>query len=508
MKMKNTTSRNEARNMARNVARVMNGGAIAVAMLAGLALSSAAAFASLPSAASGVVSGVVGAVSDEGSDVLIFKDGTVRTGKIESETPTKVKFSGKVGTIPFTTEYNKSDILEIKRSTAKAGATTADAKTAATDAGKDAKPAAAPSESEDRKTYYFVDVKGKFGEEISQAPFARMLKDAQRTNPEMDYLIIRFESERWTDELKLEKIPDTASDVRGVMRAEPITKLFVNQLPADWPNHPKVVFWVRDAFAGAAFIPLSVPNIYFTSDGKMGGLGNLQMLYGTTGDKVVRDKLRSATEGHALGWAYAGGYPLQVVRAMASITYVLSYRMDGDQPVFFERMPENPGEWLLTDDGNAEEGRRDLLEDVVRGKGNDVLTLDATLAERLKISKGTVDTFDQLLFTLGLDRAGVAMNGRGQKIFDDWREGLARSRREIQRLLRDFQEVRVEGETARQRNAARGRQIKILDDIIALIKQYGEGLEEWMYMNDIPPETFLREQQEVIRIEIMRDNGR
>jgi hypothetical protein len=506
MKMKNTTSR--------NVARVMNGGAVAVAMLAGLALSNAAALASLPGAASGVVTGVLAAASDEGSDVLIFKDGTVRTGKIESETPTKVKFSGKVGTIPFTTEYNKSDILEIKRAAKGAEAKPAAKAGAASgaDAGKNATPAAAPvaapSESEDRKTYYYVDVKGKFGEEISQSPFARMLKDAQKTNPDLDYLIIRLESERWADPLKLEKIPDTASDVRGVMRAEPITKLLVNQLPADWPNHPQVVFWVKDAFAGAAFIPLSVPTIYFTSDGKMGGLGNLQMLYGSTGDKVVRDKLRSATEGHALGWAHAGGYPLQVVRAMASITYVLSYRMDGDQPVFFERMPENPGEWLLTDDGNLEEGRRDLLEDAVRGRGNDVLTLDATLAERLKISKGTVDTFDQLLFKLGLDRAGVAMNGRGQRIFDDWSDGLVRARREILRLLRDFQEVRVEGETPRQRNAARGRQMKILDEVASLIKQYGEGLEEWMYENDIPPETILRERQEVIRIEIMKDNGR
>ena len=48
-------------------------------------------------------------------DVLIFRNGTVKYGKIVSENATKVVFKGMAAGIAYETDFEKADILEIKR---------------------------------------------------------------------------------------------------------------------------------------------------------------------------------------------------------------------------------------------------------------------------------------------------------------------------------------------------------------------------------------------------------
>ena len=106
-------------------------------------------------------------------DILIFRNGNVRNGTILSETPTSVKFKGVVSGIDYTTDYPKSDILEIKHGVkAAAGAGTPDPKTTPVPAAK------APAVTDDgiaKKNVYWVDLKGVFGEDISQTPIRQAL---------------------------------------------------------------------------------------------------------------------------------------------------------------------------------------------------------------------------------------------------------------------------------------------------------------------------------------------
>jgi hypothetical protein len=225
---------------------------------------------------------------------------------------------------------------------------------------------------------------------------------------------------------------------------------------------------------GAAFLPLSCPNIYFHSEGKMGGIGHVEDTV-KSGDQVVKEKLIGARLGHVRGMANKGGYDARIVLAMARTEYVLSYRMVGGKPEFLERMPASPDEFLLTDDGQG--ANEDTDEQLARSEGNDNLTLKADLALKLGISKGTVDSYDDLMFQMGLARNNVQIKPK-QDFMKQWREGLASAKRQLRKLwLTDFREVAVKDPGGfQERTAARGRRKAILNEIQTIEKRYEEAL--------------------------------
>jgi hypothetical protein len=253
---------------------------------------------------------------------------------------------------------------------------------------------------------------------------------------------------------------------------------------------------------GAAFVPLSCPNIYFHSQAKMGGLGGLDIFYGSTGDEVVRQKMYSLWGATARGMAIAGGYDPKIVKAMMLLEYELSYSMDGDTPIFHERPPE-PGEFILSDNGMKDENV-DSLRDRVTGEGNDVLTLKADTAEKLKVSKGTVDTLEDLMYRLGIGRNHTIINGRGEAVMEQWRRGVATYGRDLRRMWQEFDEIQVEppGEY-RERTQARGRQQRKIDEIIRLIGKYEEGLDP--RREGVPGKNDLEIIKKRIQLEQMQD---
>ncbi|MFX8523840.1 hypothetical protein ABTM10_20375, partial [Acinetobacter baumannii] len=68
----------------------------------------------------------------------------------------------------------------------------------------------------------------------------------------------------------------------------------------------RVVFWIKRAMVGAAFLPFVSKEIYFLPEGRMGGIGTLQDF--DLGDKRVNEKQISLRLGHAEGIAIQGGY--------------------------------------------------------------------------------------------------------------------------------------------------------------------------------------------------------
>jgi hypothetical protein len=432
-------------------------------------------------------------------DMIIFRDGRQLFGKV-TEGATTVHFKGLIAGIEAEMDYPRADILTIKM-----GSKATDPAPDKT-APKTATPAVAAQVADDgagKKNIYWIDLKGVFGEDISQTPIRNALKDAKANKA--DVIIMALDAEWKKDPFT--PLGNDAANFDEIFRAEPMAAIFQEEIPREWNPQPKVVFWVKTAMGGAALLPFICPNIYFHTEGRMGGLGNLSFIFEGVGDDVVREKQRSLRLGHAEGWAIAGGYDYRLIRAMARVEYVLSMRWVDGKVELFEGYPSNPGEELLTDDGKDD--RADTLRERVEGTGNDVLTLDARKAKALGVSKGTVDTDSELITALGLDRTGVMVPGHSKQIMKDWSEGLDNAKHKLVRLLtedlRDAQQVKPPG-GYQERTKSRGQQLRIIEEVKGLLNRWGEGLSQrWRGENRIPDEATLNSYEEKIRLEQMKD---
>jgi len=438
-------------------------------------------------------------------DLLIFRNGNIMYGKIVTETPTTVRFKGSVSGIEFETDYPKTDILEIKKAaTSGDAASGADPKGAVPVTIEPAKPAAAPSDGAiGTQQVYWLDLTGKFGEDISEKPIRDAMKDAKKNKA--DVIVLTLDADWSSNPITKEKRPDDTAQFDALFRAERIMPIFVTEMPAEWDEMPRIVFWVKDAMAGAAFMPLVSKEIYFASDGRVGGMGNLSQIFGSMGDDVVREKQRSLRLGHAEGWAITGGYDPRLIRAMARSEYVLSVKYEGGKAVLLERMPEGPDEDLLTDDGI--DANEDTDRQKAAGDGNDVLTLNAATAKALGVSQGTVDTQKELLSALGLERTGVLINGQAKQIMKGWSQGLDNAKRQIRKAIEEYTEVRVEAPgDYRARSKARSTRIRKLEDIKTLLRLWGEGISgQWLQEYGVPDLATINTIQESIRIEQLKD---
>lgn len=431
------------------------------------------------------------------TDQVIFKSGRIVEGKVLEETAAKVKMIVVIGGMSVQTEYDMADVLSVKRDalTPDAVATPASKPTPAS--ARTASPATPASNS---TKVYTIHLKGWFGEDISQTPLRDAVKDAKQYEP--DYLIIVMEND-WDAKRfgGMGDIPDEAGFFDQFRRAEDMDPIFTAEIPREWEKQPKIVFWVKRAMGGAAFLPLVCKDIYFSSEAKLGGIGGLEKSFGSTGDEVVREKQFSLRIGRAEGMAITGGYDPRLIKALARTEYVLSVGFEGGSPVFYEGMPRaERGEILLTDDGEGE--NEDNIQDLARGLGNDNLTLKADIAYKIGLSKGTADTFEDLMRELGIARTYTQIDGKSDQIFKNWSEGLERAKRDCQRIWEDFQRVQVGG-SYEDRKRARGQQIRLLDDLERLLRRYEEALNPGQL--GVPGSGDIGIMRERIRLEQLRD---
>jgi len=398
-------------------------------------------------------------------DVLIFKDGSTLEGEILEETETTVRIRVTIAGLSAEQTYQKSKIVGIDRADAEGGP--AEVPAAATEA-----PEREATPSEGAPRVYVMELTGRFGFDISGTPLRKAMDDARRNRA--DYVVVVLENE-WSQALRgglaEQRLFNDEASFDELFRTEKLDPIFGEELEREWEDPPTIVFWVKQAMGGAAFLPLNCQNIYFHSDGRLGGVGNLTTMFGNTGDEVVRDKQESLRLKHAEGMAIRGGYDPRLVKAMAIPEYVLSYKMEGGAPKLLERMPESADEILLTDD--AADENADTDQEIVRDQGNDVLTFNAELARDLGLSKGTVDTLDDLLFELGIARDHLIVSERADRIMASWSDNLRQAFRRVRELLEHLDEIEVRGEY-RERQRARGEQIATIDKIIKLLVRYGE----------------------------------
>jgi hypothetical protein len=181
--------------------------------------------------------------------------------------------------------------------------------------------------------------------------------------------------------------------------------------------------------------------------------------------------------------------------------YVLSYNVIGGKPVFYERMPEGPFESLLTDDGTQGEFA-DSTMDRVTGDGNDVLTLRAETARKIGLSKGTVDSLDDLLFELGIHRNYELVDGSAQAFLDRWTDGIDSYERDLRALWADFGDIQVQGDYD-ERKSARGAQIRKLRQIVQLCERYIEAVDPRQF--GAPGIADVKRQIAIIELEQLAD---
>lgn len=458
----------------------------------------------------GLVAAPAAAYAQQGdSDMIVLRNGTKLYGKIVSETATSIKFRGQIAGIELETEYQKSDLTEIQRGVANPDAAAA-AGAAASGAFNPPGAAADIAPPTDGKArVYWVELKGDFGQQISQTPIREALLDAKKNYA--THIIFELDA-NWTVTQfgEKEEALDAMAAFDQIFRAEPMAALIADEAPRLWSPEPmpKVIFWVKKAMAGAALLPWVSENIYMSSDGRIGGVGNLS--YMLRGHERVVEKQLSLRLGHFEGWARVGKHDERLIRAMARIEDVLSVKIVDGKPVLLERLPQDESEELLTDSGMGQYA--DSMEDVVRNEGNDSLTLRARTAALVGVSKGTVDTRDELLALENIPSDYIDVSARSKRIMDTWARRLDDGKRNLRKKWEEFGELypaRARGETSRERNANRGRCIRLLDEIKSQYKRIEEGIDPmFVRMYGIPDEPQINTIQEQLRLEILGDNQR
>lgn len=466
-------------------------------LAAALVLASAGTPTPVWAQASGAASGQAAKAPERAK--LIFKDGTVREGEILSETDSTLRFKGSINGLAFEVEYKKADILKIERLASIP--TPAPVAPTPASAGKADPEQAQPAQSAGDKTkVYWVELKGEFGVDIAETPLRQAVRDAQ--NNKADVLLVSLEND-WSEGIQDLPSDPEIGEFDELFRAEKFAPILSTELMETFDSPPKVVFWVKQAMGGAAFLPMVARTIYFAPEGRMGGIGNLSTMFGSIGDEMVRQKQYSLRMAHAEGMAILGGHDYRIMRAMARIEYVLSMRFEGGRAVLLERMPQGPDEVLLTWDGK--EPNRDTIRDRATGEGKDVLTLNAKLAQDLGISQGTAESIDDLMYKMDLSRSGEVVRGNSQAIFQQWRRGLDSAKRTIRENLRKFAETQVQGDFT-ERTKARGTQQRLLQEILDLLNRYDESISRrWRGQNGVPQPQDLRLRIETLKIEQLLD---
>ncbi len=349
------------------------------------------------------------------------------------------------------------------------------------------------------KRVYMIDLSGEFGYDISQTPIRQAMRDARNNNA--DVVIVKLDAKWERDETT--PLPDNVAQFDELFRAQKIMPIFGDELYREWPKTPRVVMWVKRAMGGPAFIPFVAPEIYFTSDGKMGGIGGIGVMLEGKGDEVVRQKQYSLRMARAEGFLIRSGYDPKIINAMCRPGYLLTYRMEGGSPVFFNRAPERPDEFALTS-GEM----KDSMEESVRGQTRAVLTLNADTARAIGVSKGTADNLDDLIFQLGLSRNSQIVDGNSKRILEGWKRDLTNASKSIKKTYEELSQGMSGqgGSSYEARTQARGKQLRAIDEIIALLKRYEEAFgPRWHGQNGIPNIADFELQKEQLQLQQLVD---
>ena len=326
----------------------------------------------------------------------------------------------------------------------------------------EATPRDVNSEADGGERVYVINIAGQFGRDITPTPIIQSLDHARDMGATT--LIFRMDNNTLPFEGAHEEAFDDEHHINEVYPAETLIESVKTQM-LTWKQKPRTIAWVNRAMGGLAFMAMPISEIYFTEDGKMGGIGNLNNTGGGADEQVLM-KWQRVTETQAEAWMAIGGYDPALAEAMLRQHFKIWYRETDDGSIEYwneynraeallPEIAEAQGWVLLTDTGEGDE--EDTDREVVRGLGNDTLTLTSDLALTLGVSKGTADNIEDLLWELDLLEATILDDGDGDGYADSattemdrWSKALdkailldGRFRRELANAETDAQRLRA-----------------------------------------------------------------
>jgi hypothetical protein len=412
---------------------------------------------------------------------IVLTNGRTIEAEILEETDTSVKVRLEMFGIETTTTYDKSEIVSITRRDATGRETGNERDDAGgSEADRDDDDASGEEttwEANDETVrIYYAELEGILPLDVAEQSVQRIFDDADRLfgdivssydGPQSVTRVAEGARDKNIVVFKINLDTPGQSAFGGINFANRVAPILREQQDQ---RGRRVVFWVDQALQGGAFVPLTSSELYFTGDGRLGGIGSLDAF--RTGDVMVDEKLIGARLGVAEGYVIRAGYGengVNLMRAMARPQFTLAVNTSGGRAETLLRQPrpaDGPN-WRI-----------------VSGPGQP-LNLDADLALKLNVSKGTVDTIDQLAFAMGIDRNYKLIDdNNSERILDEWRDEFRRALDRVQqpngefwRDLADLREQASEARDRRDRERAIGRMIRKLREIRSVYARYDSYLD-------------------------------
>ena len=295
---------------------------------------------------------------------------------------------------------------------------------------------AVASETTDRApVVYVIPLSGQMGTDIHPSVYEDVIKDANEVKP--DLVIFQLDSADIDNNFHI------ANDDRKEMglwnEMETYRDMMMdlqNKLPVDKDSQ---IMWIEDAVGASSLLALSWPTIYMSERGRLWGLDAVQGFAAGWEDPDVRAKMYAAWVGIATGFPQAGGFPMELSRAMIEPQHDLGVRFKGRDVVFSNDLKGTA--WTIDSNPKA------------------VARFDADSAEQVMLSKGTVENLDDLMFLLGHREYNEANSG--VEIVDDYKETWRRTFERCESWLKDARD-RQGGGTLADLGAAKASLEKVL----------------------------------------------
>jgi len=399
-------------------------------------------------------------------DRLHLADGRVLEGQIVEETRTMIVFrivDREIG-LSVTREIDRDDIREIERDIPRVVEQPAEEEEEIVEDETDDADESAPDrprgfgegdpDDESLPAFYVLPMTGQLGTDIHPLVYQQLLDDIRRVQPEV--LVWRMncsdvseeELDLIADEVMIEELGDPDRSIEFLMDDyRELVRMLQDELPPDI----RQVMWVQDSLGISSLIALAWDEMYMAPGARLGGIRRLATRLEELSDEDVREKMLSATLGSISGFLHRGGRDVHadiLARAMVVPRYTLSASWRGREVTWFL---DTSGDYIVDDNPEFTAEFR------------------AKSAEDFAISRGTVESLDDLALLLGYREYRV-LRGESHEIIakhkKEWRRTFQRARSQLMEYV-EYREI-AQGDRALQ---YLGRALDSLQRVVAAIRR-------------------------------------
>lgn len=357
-------------------------------------------------------------------DRVTLADGKVIEGEITRELDGYVFIKTSIGGIDQVSSYAPAQISKIERDITKASTKPAEAKSdAKADAVTPTTPVPPAPTSGKKVPKGAIITLGEGGDKDMVGVYmtAEILKRAIPT----------LEKELGTDRtgIVVFRIHSGGGSGREVQL---LSDVIHNEYKPRW----RVVGWIENAISAAAMTSHCIEEIYFTTEGRYGACTGFYGSIDKPVEGVPLEKMLFQMEKISA----RGNYDSQIMRAM-QVQYPLSAHIDSNGDVHFY--------------GDLTSG------DIIVNRQKEILTFNAVTAARVKFSKGTADTLEDLQRLMGyqeIEWVGEKVKNvpwpvsRAEKLQMDYREQTKRDEDNTRLYWTSYQRALAAAEGAQNRD--------------------------------------------------------